>query len=335
MKNFLIFLFVFLTILGAIVYMRLPSYKTINSVGFVFPYSIHDQTWGTEGYKAVLNIVQEYDTNFYIQENIDSDQQTRVVLDQLIDRDVSIIYGQSSRYEKIFNEYAEKYPNVHFVFTNGQSQHKNVTALNLEAYSMGFFAGYIASHESASHKIAVIAAFEDQPEVKGYIDGAHYENEKTQVQTKFVKTWGYHKDASLITKNMIKQKVDVFYPAADGINSEVMNVVKEYDRKAIGYISDQSYLGDFVIASTVQDISHLYQSIAKDYSEGRLKGGTYFYGMKDNISGLSGYSPLVNSATSQKMERLIKQYKSTGMLPNGKKSLQTEDDIYKYKNDKE
>ncbi|MCE4955742.1 BMP family ABC transporter substrate-binding protein [Macrococcoides caseolyticum] len=328
MKHFLLFLVVLFTILGSIVYIRIPKYKEIESVGFIFPDSIHDQTWGTEGYKAVLDIVQKYDANFYIQENIDSDALTRQTLDEFVRRDVSIIYGQGSHYEKLFNEYAVKYPKIHFVFTNGKSHHKNVTALNIEAYSMGFFAGYLASRESKTHQIGVIGAFNYQPEIKGFMDGAYYENKNTVIQAAYVKTWAYHSDAIFIAQKMIDNQVDVFYPAADGINSEVMQIVKSYNKKAIGYISDQSYLGDFVIASTVQDISRLYQEIAKEYTEGRLVGGTKYYGMKENIAYLQGYSPLVSKETKDKMEELMQEYHSTNRLPNGKATPKNDKNAY-------
>lgn len=328
MKKFLAFVFVLIAVLGTIVYIKIPKYHEINSVGFIFPDSIHDQTWGTEGYKAMLDIVQEYDATFFIQEAIDTDDKTRVILDQFMERDVSIVYGQGSQYEKLFNEYAVKYPKVHFVFTNGESKHKNVTALNIEAYSMGFFAGYLASHESKTHNVGVIGAFESQPEIKGFRDGVHFENKDTILQGTYVKTWGYHSDASLITKRMIENDVDIFYPAADGINSEVMSVVKDYNRKAIGYISDQRYLGDFVIASTIQDISQLFQDVAKDYTEGRLVGGTKYFGMKDKITGLNSYSPLVNSETQEKIEQLIEEFEQTGVLPNGKKIPKYDNDVY-------
>ncbi|WP_414043614.1 BMP family ABC transporter substrate-binding protein [Macrococcus sp. EM39E] len=333
MKKFLAFVFVLIAVLSAIVYIKIPKYHEINSVGFIFPDSIHDQTWGTEGYKAMLDIVQEYDTNFYIQENIDTDDKTRVILNQLMQRDVSIVYGQGSQYEKLFNEYAVKYPKVHFVFTNGKSEHKNVTALNIEAYSMGFFAGYLASHESKTHNVGVIGAFDYQPEIIGFRDGAHFENDRTVVQATFVKTWGYHSDATLITKKMIENDVDIFYPAADGINTEVMGVVKDYDRKAIGYISDQSYLGDYVIASTIQDISKLYQDIAKDYSEGRLVGGTKYFGMRDDVTGVKSFSPLVTSETEEKMNQIMEDYIIKDVLPNGKKTPKYKDNSYIETND--
>ncbi|WP_414051149.1 BMP family ABC transporter substrate-binding protein [Macrococcus animalis] len=333
MKKFLAFVFVLIAVLSAIVYIKIPKYHEINSVGFIFPDSIHDQTWSTEGYKAMLDIVQEYDTNFYIQENIDTDDKTRVILNQLMQRDVSIVYGQGSQYEKLFNEYAVKYPKVHFVFTNGKSEHKNVTALNIEAYSMGFFAGYLASHESKTHNVGVIGAFDYQPEIIGFRDGAHFENDRTVVQATFVKTWGYHSDATLITKKMIENDVDIFYPAADGINTEVMGVVKDYDRKAIGYISDQSYLGDYVIASTIQDISKLYQDIAKDYSEGRLVGGTKYFGMRDDVTGVKSFSPLVTSETEEKMNQIMEDYIIKDVLPNGKKTPKYKDNSYIETND--
>lgn len=107
----------------------------------------------------------------------------------------------------------------------------------------------------------------------------------------------------------------LFIQAADGTNRDVMEVVK-VNQKAIGYISDQRYLGDFVIGSTTQNISKLYSDIADDYYEQRLKGGNKLYGMKDDITDLTGISSTVDKQFIDKLEEGIRTYKATNVLPN-------------------
>ncbi|MDJ1109078.1 BMP family ABC transporter substrate-binding protein [Macrococcus caseolyticus] len=300
------------------IYSFIPKHQEIRSVAYLSKESVHDQTWGTEGYKGLLNIIQTYDANFFIQENLKSDKAVMDTIRQFAERDVNIIYGQSSEFESVFNLAAVKYPKMHFVFLNGESRAKNVSSLNIEGYAMGFFGGMLAAHESKTKVLGIVGAFKGQPEIDGFIDGAHYEEKSAKVRTKYIKTWGYNGDAQACTIGLIdKEHADVIYPAADGTNRDVMKIVKARNKKAIGYISDQSYLGDFVIGSTTQNISKLYLDIADDYYEQRLKGGTQKYGMKNNITDLK-ISKSVDEVYVKKLKSDIQRFKVTGILPNKK-----------------
>lgn len=329
MKYKITLLITVISIIGFCIYSFLPKHQPIKSIGYLSMESIHDQTWGTEGYKGVLNIIQMYDTNFFIEENLKSDQAIMNAIDQFAARDVSIVYGQGSEFQNIFNKAAKKYPKMHFVFLNGKSKAKNVSAINIEGYAMGFFGGMLAAHESKSKVLGVVGAFKGQPEIEGFIDGAKYEHKETKVITKYVNTWGYNRDAQQYTLDLIKKDdADVIYPAADGTNRDVMEVVKVNHKKAIGYISDQRYLGDFVIASTTQNISKLYSDIANDYYDERLNGGNKLYGMKDDITDLTGISNTVDKQFIDKLDGDIRTYKVTNVLPNKKRPPQYSNEAY-------
>lgn len=310
------------------IYSFMPKYQEINSVGYLSKESIHDQTWGTEGYKGILNIIQTHDANFFIQENLKTDRAVMDTIRQFAERDVNIIYGQGSEFEAVFNQAAVKYPKMHFVFLNGESRAKNVSSLNIEGYAMGFFGGMLAAHESKTKVLGIVGAFRGQPEIDGFIDGAYYEDKSIKVKSKYVNTWGYNRDAQTYTIELIdKEHADVIYPAADGTNRDVMEVVKARNKKAIGYISDQSYLGDFVIGSTTQNISKLYSDIADDYYEQRLKGGNKKYGMNNNITNLE-ISKAVDEVYAKALESDIQRFKVTGILPNKKFPQKYQDGAY-------
>ncbi|UBH09284.1 BMP family ABC transporter substrate-binding protein [Macrococcus armenti] len=319
MKYKITLFIIVIALVSLCIYSFLPKHQEIKSVGYLSTESIHDQTWGTEGYKGVLNIIQMYDANFYIQENLKSDQAIMDAIDQFAARDVSIVYGQGSEFQNIFNKAAKKYPKMHFVFLNGKSKAKNVSALNIEGYAMGFFGGMLAAHESKTKVLGVVGAFKGQPEIDGFIDGAKYEHKETKVIVKYVNTWGYSRDAQKYTLELIKSNyADVIYPAADGTNRDVMEVVKVNHKKAIGYISDQRYLGDFVIGSTTQNISKLYSDIAEDYYEHNLIGGNKLYGMGNEIADLTGITQSVDKDFVNKLDDSIRAFKVTNILPNKK-----------------
>lgn len=319
MKKIILFFMLFFLLLGTLVYISYPKNQSMNTVAFMFADNINDQTWGTEGYKAMQEIAQKYDANLYFEQNVNTESKIERQINLWAEREVNIIYGQGSEFEKSFNKFARKYPNIQFVFLNGKSKHRNVTAININGYAQGFFAGIVASRSSKTGNLGVIGAFKSQPEIKGFIQGAHYDNPNIKIIANYVGTWSYFRQSAQITKDMIqKDKVDVVYPAADGVSVESLLMVKSLKKKAIGYIMDQSHYGDFVLTSTIQNISDTYQDIADQYVRNELVGGTKEYGMKENISTLAPMSTKVDLKTKQDVEKMIKHFKETNLLPNHK-----------------
>ncbi|WP_164993304.1 BMP family ABC transporter substrate-binding protein [Macrococcus sp. DPC7161] len=329
MKKIILFFSFFFLLLGILVYISYPKNQPMNTVAFMFPDNINDQTWGTEGYKAMQEIAQKYDANLYFEQNVNTESKIERQINLWAEREVNIIYGQGSEFEKSFNKFAKKYPNIHFVFLNGESQHRNVTAINIDGYAQGFFAGIVASRSSHTGNIGVIGAFKTQPEIKGFIQGAHYDNPNIKIIANYVGTWSYFRKSGQITKDMIQHdKVDVVYPAADGVSVESLLMVKAMNKKAIGYIMDQSHYGDFVLTSTIQNISTTYQDIADKYVRNNLLGGTKHYGMSENISTLGPISKKVDLKTKNDIATMIKHFKETNLLPDHKKLPQSDVHVY-------
>lgn len=306
-----------------------PQKKEITSVGFLFPDSMYDQTWGTEGYKGMLSIVQTFDTAFFYEQNVNSDEKIRKAVKNMAARNVPLIYGQGNEYSDIFNQLARKYPDINFVVFNGVSSHDNVTAVNINGYAMGFFSGMLASHESRTHHIGVLGAFKTQPEIEGYIDGAKFENHKTKIYATYVKTFSYDSRGRALTEEMINDNhVDVIFPAADGINSDVMALLKEKDIYCIGFISDQSNYGPQVLTSMELNLSKAYVSVAKDYQSGKNISGTKYYGIDEGMVNLSDFSYSVDADYQKYLRAKVSDYKANHILPNGKRPPKRYDETH-------
>ena len=288
----------------------------IKKVGLLVPETVNDQVWGTKGFKGLLKIQSKFDVDVFYKEGMNSADVVERAVKEFDQKGVNLIFGHGSEFAEYFNNYSEKYPNIHFISLNGDAKNNNTTSLNFKAHAMGFFGGMVAAHMSKTQKVGVLAAYEWQPEVEGFYQGAMAENKGTKVSIEYVGNWDDEIKAVQLANDMIEKGVDVIYPAGDGYNVPVIERVKERGLYVIGYVSDQSDLGEStVLTSTIQQVDFLYEKVADEYNNGELKSGNLSFDFQDNVISLGKFSPLVNKAFIQKINNQIDIYKETEQLP--------------------
>ena len=294
-----------------------PLKGKIEKVGLLVPDTINDQVWGTKGYKGLLRIQSVYNVDVYYKEGIDNDAAIKMAVEDFHKKGVNLIYGHGSEYEKAFNEICKDYPDIHFVLMNSKAEHQNVTSISLEGEAMGFFGGMTAAHQSKTKKIGVLATYKWQPEVEGFSEGAKYLDPDIEVMTEYVGQWDDSENAVKLYEKMKKAGADVVYPAGDGYNVPVIEQIKKDGLYAIGYVSDQSELGEnVVLTSTIQHVDDAYELTADEFNKGTLKGGKRSFDIQDGVIEMGEFSPVVDQSFQEKMNRLIDEYKKTNKLPN-------------------
>jgi len=288
----------------------------IKKVGLLVPETVNDQVWGTKGFNGLLKIQSKFDVDVFYKEGMNSADVVERAVKEFDQKGVNLIFGHGSEFAEYFNNYSEKYPNIHFISLNGDAKNNNTTSLNFKAHAMGFFGGMVAAHMSKTQKVGVLAAYEWQPEVEGFYQGAMAENKGTKVSIEYVGNWDDEIKAVQLANDMIEKGVDVIYPAGDGYNVPVIERVKERGLYVIGYVSDQSDLGEStVLTSTIQQVDFLYEKVADEYNNGELKSGNLSFDFQDNVISLGKFSPLVNKTFIQKINNQIDIYKETEQLP--------------------
>ncbi|MBM6618298.1 BMP family ABC transporter substrate-binding protein [Bacillus suaedaesalsae] len=293
------------------------SSGAIQKVGLLVPETVNDQVWGTKGYKGLLRIQSAFDAEVFYKEGMDNEDTVSDAIREFSDKDITLIFGHGSEYASWFNKLAPKYPNIHFVCFNGDVIGDNVTSLNFKSDAMGFFGGMVASEMTKTNKVGVIAAFEWQPEVNGFFEGAHYQNPEVEVKINYTEHWDNVDVAMQQLDQMLASGVDVVYPAGDGFNVPMIEKLKEEGLYAIGFISDQSDLGEAtVLTSTVQHVDLLYEVVAKDFNEGKLKPGNLYFDFDDKVITMGKFSSEVRPEVQAKINESVETYIKTGNLPN-------------------
>ncbi|MBT2689034.1 BMP family ABC transporter substrate-binding protein [Bacillus sp. ISL-47] len=289
----------------------------LEKAGLLVPDTVNDQVWGTKGYKGMLKIQSQYNVEVFYKEGMNSEMVVERAVKEFDQKGVNLIFGHGNEYVEYFNNISKKYPHIHFVSFNGNAKKDNTTSLNFEAYAMGFFGGMVAGHVTKTETVGVLAAFEWQPEVEGFYEGANHANKNVNVEIQYVGNWDNDQKAIKLLDKLISKDTDVVYPAGDGYNVPVIEKLKEKGLYAIGFISDQSDLGESVVlTSTVQHVDVLYELVAEKFNKGELDSGNLSFDFQDEVISLGKFSPIVDEEFKKELNAAIEEYKKTGKLPN-------------------
>ncbi|QHS21673.1 BMP family ABC transporter substrate-binding protein [Virgibacillus sp. MSP4-1] len=289
----------------------------IQNAGLLVEGSIHDQTWGKKGYLGLLNIQENMDTNVYFKEGVNTQMKVNEAVETFANKGVNLIFGHSSSYGQYFSAIDQDYPDIQFVYFNGDTYSENITSIKFNAHAMGFFAGMVAGAMTETNNVGVLGAFEWQPEIDGFYEGVKYQNPEVNVEIRMVNHWDSSEQALNRFQTLKEANIDVIYPTGDGFSVPIVNEAKESNIYAIGYISDLIDMGEStVLTSTVQHVDRLYPIIAKKFNKGELPSKVMNFDFRDDVITMGTYSDEVPKHVRKDVAEAIHQYKETGNLPN-------------------
>jgi len=306
-------LIVIITVTGCI---QVFNIKKVNKVGMLTEGSQDDTIWNEMGVHGLQEINKKFEVGTIFKENINEKQKIINAVDDLVDKGVNLIYGHGSYFGKTFVEIAKQYPDVHFVYFNGDHYTDNVTSVQFNSHALGFFAGMIAGKMTTSNHVGAISAYEWQPEIEGFFEGAKYENHLIDVHIDYINDWGSKTEAIQRYEKMSEKHVDVIYPAGDFFSEEIIKQASENNVYAIGFLEDQSiYDSETVLTSTVRDIEKVYIEITQAFNKKDLDGGMLTFDFEDEIVSLGAFSNDIPKKYQKMIHKEIERYKETGLLP--------------------
>lgn len=289
----------------------------IYKVGMIVEDTAQNNIWDEKGYQGLVQIKEELDVEIYYQDTVKSEQEVIKAVDTMVNKGVNLIFGHSNIYGKYFINLASYYPEVHFIYFNGDYTANNVTSLNFNSHAMGFFAGMVAGKMTSTNSVGVIAAHEWQPEVEGFFEGAKFQNNNIVVHINYVNDWNDTSVALHMYEVMQKKNVDVIYPTGDAYSDKIIQRASNDGLYSIGYVSDQSSIDQSkVLTSTVQHVDKLYLFVANLFQAGSLKGDKLTFDFQEDAISLGTYSDQIPESFISKLEEDIVTYKETGLLPN-------------------
>ncbi|SES20059.1 BMP family ABC transporter substrate-binding protein [Salisediminibacterium halotolerans] len=288
-----------------------------RAAGLLMPEPIDDQGWNYEAYQGVMSAQADRELEMFISEGKTSQADIKAKIDAWSEEGVELIIGHSHLYGDHFADLHEHYPDTHFVVMNEEVSGDNMTGLHFNGYAMGYFAGMLAADSSANEHIAAIGAFPFQPELQGFEDGARYYSSAVQTDIATIESWMDTEAAERKYDELTEAGADIFYPAGNGFNVQIIERVKEDQLHAIGYVGDQIDLGESVIlSSTVQKVGYLYEYLLDAFQNDELTNGNHYFDFNDGAVAMGDFGAAVDEETKKWLNKHVSHYIEHEELPH-------------------
>lgn len=260
-----------------------------------------DQSWGSLAYYGMTNIQQAYDVKTELVSELSSETLQENAAVKAAKLDSEIIIGHGREFSPIFNKVASSYPDTTFVTIHGDSKHKNQAVYTYDQGEIEYIAGIAATLVTKTNKIALIDAFEAReknPQFERAIKKVAPEAEFSYV---VVNSRDDGDQALTLMNELLEEGYDVFYAKGNGFNRDIIKRAIESNTFVIGYLDDQSYMGQTnVITSVMNDVPAAYLAIMKDYfSESGIKSGKTILTEDDGVYSLAEFGPMLSEEDKQ------------------------------------
>ncbi|MCG7346156.1 BMP family ABC transporter substrate-binding protein [Sporosarcina sp. ACRSL] len=274
------------------------------------PSGVDDGSFNEDNYNGILNFIENNPTatvKAVKEPTGDPAAAVQAVADIVADYDVIVTPGfQFAGVSSI----AVENPDKIFIMNDteptpvdGQTEFDNIYAFNFAEQESGFFAGMAAALETKTNKVAVVNGIAYPSNVNyqfGFESGVNYVNKVYGKNVELVELSGYagtdvtgadvggnyagsfadEATGKVIGNALIKQGVDIIFPAAGGTGNGVFTAVKEAkgDVKVIGVDVDQYDDGangseNIVLTSGVKFMAMNIEKVLNSVADGTFKGG--------------------------------------------------------------
>ncbi|OES43863.1 BMP family ABC transporter substrate-binding protein [Domibacillus iocasae] len=271
--------------------------------------AIEDQSWSSLAYKGMLQIEDQFPVEAELVSEIRSEVQMREIIDQAVQRGVKVIIGHGREYARPFDEAAADYPDVQFAHLNGEAKRNNHTAYtyNQNSIEIERIAALAVSMKTKTNKIGLIDPVEDRLFHPGFEKGLKQFAPEAEFYYKVVGDWEDGTKAVQIAKEMIDGGVDVLYSRGNEFNRAVINYALKQGVYVIGYMDNQSYIGEeVVLTSIVNDIPQVYEAIMNDYfSKEGMPGGIAMLTNEEGVYSLAPLGPMYTEKEKQRIQAEI------------------------------
>lgn len=281
-----------------------------TKVALVLSGSISDGSWNGGAYNGIKWLEENRDDveTTYV-ENITVDD-SKVVIQNLIDENNKVIIAFASEYSDVINELASENKDVHFIDTNiyGTDRPSNVTALNGNQGEGAFLVGVIAASLSKTGKIGSVEGFDFGDLSDNYVNfvaGAKYVNPDIETAISYVGSWTDTEKSKQTAIAQIETGVDFIYSSGDLIGVGVIAACQEKNVPVIGYGEDLNELAPEQVISTVNwNTGISFGTILDKIKDGTIKSKVYNASLADGSITLASYHGLLDAQTEKLVEEV-------------------------------
>lgn len=276
-------------------------------VAFVYEGSIGDEGYdyahylGTQYLKQHLSNIEV--TNV---DNVPESADCQKIFESLAEKGYNVIFGTTFGYMDYILQVAKKYPNIVFMHCSGYKQASNVGTYYSRDYEGRYLTGVLAASYSKTGIIGYVAPM-GLPEVIRNINalalGAESVNPKIKVKVVWINSWtdtAKEKDA---VNGLVDAEADVLAHQTD--SATVMQAAAARGVYAVSCDTEQlKFAPKAILGGCVTNWNQYYLGVVKSVQDKTWRSSDYWGGIKDGLSDMGPYGPMVSQATKDKINAI-------------------------------
>ena len=244
-------------------------------IAMLLPSSPSDGGWGQTGANALNNAKDTLGCEGVIVEAATADLMKSEAV-ALADEGFHIIFGHGGQYSAPFAEIASSYPDTIFITVGGSIVSENQMPVEYMAEQLTFIQGAMAAKLSESKVLGLTVGGEFPSYLKtsrGFELGAKSIEPDIKILFAVTQDSSDMNEAYEIATAQINAGADVIWSNANQASLGSIQAAKENGAYIFGNVLDQSAEApNFVVASTVQDMSSFGITVCQRYLDGTLTG---------------------------------------------------------------
>jgi basic membrane protein A len=277
-----------------------------------------DRSYNDMLFTGMMNAKIKLNINF-IEDSPATFDDAYYVIRGLLDRGVNVILAAGGWYMvDPVDVLAREYPDVLFVLFDDYAKEylPNVASVTFKQNEVSFLAGALAAMQSRTEVVGVIGAI-DVPSINdfivGYEAGARYYNPRIRILKDYIFNHDKQRDpfsnsqvAYNIARDMYQSRnVDVIFQVAGGSGMGVFSAAQSYGRYAIGVYSDQDYLAEgYILTSVIKRVDKAIEKVIQKILNHEKENKAYIMCFKDDFITLSDMQFTKNLISEQNQRRL-------------------------------
>lgn len=282
--------------------------KDKTKVGMILNGSIEDHSWGTSHYEGLEKCVDELNLAVEYRENVQADETSLGVMEELINDGCEIIICNSFGFGEWIIQAAEKYPDVYFFHATGTETRDNLSTYFGRMYQMRYLSGIVAGLQTETNEIGYVAAFpidEVNRGINAFTLDVRKVNPNATVYVKFSNSWEGEAEAKATTEELLeKHNIDVLAMHVD--TNIPLDIAEGKGIWAIGYNYDNAevYKNSFLTAPVWQ-WEEFYEPRILECLQDKFYGRIYW---DDSNTGILSLAPLTDNV-KEGIEAVVEEEK--------------------------
>lgn len=255
-----------------------------NKVALVLDGKIDDNGWNQAAYEGLKNAEAQYDIEIAYSEEVPIPDYERAMRDYA-DQGFGLIIAHSSiAKEAVFNA-ARDFPEVSFLWTDGDETADNLAVIRPMAHEASYLAGILAGEMTESNIIGMVGGIDIPSTHRSYAafeQGLQEVNPDAQLLVNWIGSFLDVSAGNEAAMSQIESGADLIFGNGDGQNIGVLQAANETGTLAIGAVRDQFQVApDVVLTSVEWGFGGGIPLVIGEYLDGSFTGQVYEVGLAE------------------------------------------------------